>query len=430
MEARFNFSGSSLPSPAALGKILDAVQQDALTFLAQVTFGTTVISDRETINDARKGGVTDSELAFALDNRKDPNFAGARLTANNLRTVVFPATSNFEERRALGFALQQDPDTLRFTNNALNQATDYREALVTASKRVVASVSAHQIILGRESATDQDITQALLGVFTDIGALRDAYTNFLTPPEPPDRIAGSRTAESANNMLSRTCNLVKSLRIKDQITDFPEDFDGEVDDDLQLILAGLSSVADSVENYLAVYSSGEIRDFMAACISVASVTNLILADGEPVSSLIVTELPAAIEQLRNSIQSVILDDPESEVLFSSVSLQVGAFAGVLRGDGDNDPVGRLLDLPVTVLDALLPSAVPGAYNLPLENGQEEAMRQLRDSFDVLRRTVGATVRDLGVYRANFGSATNDAQFFVARLAGDSVKNLVTELRQS
>jgi hypothetical protein len=430
MEARFSFSGSSLPTPADLAKILNAVQQDAFTFLAQVTFGTTVISDRDAVNDAREGGVTDNEMSHALASRNDPNFRGALLTANNLRTVVFPTTSNLESRRALGFAMQQDPDSLRFTNNAMNQSPEYRKDLVTAAKRVTASVSAHQIIIAREGATEQEITQALLGVFTDISALRAAYADFLTPPDPPDRIAGSRTTESANNMLSRACNLVKTLRIKDQIVDFPQDFDDEIDDDLQLVLGGIQSLAASIENYLSVYRFGEIRDFMAACVSVSSVTNLILADGEPGSSLIVTELPAAIEQLRSNIQSVLLGDSEAEVLFSSVSLQVEAFADVLRGDKNDDPVGRLLDLPITVLDALLPSAIPEAYSIPLENGQEEALRQIRDSFDVLRRTVKTTERDLEVYGANFNSAINDARFFVARLAGDSVKNLVTELRQS
>jgi hypothetical protein len=128
---------------------------------------------------------------------------------------------------------------------------------------------------------------------------------------------------------------------------------------------------------------------------------------------------------------VLLSDPDVEVLYRDVSLQVGAFASVLRGDKDDDPVGRLLSLPVTVLDALLPSTQsPEAFSIPLENGQEEALRQIRDSFDVLRRTVISTIRDLGLYRSNYGCAINDARFFVARLSGDSVKDLVTELRQS
>jgi hypothetical protein len=431
MEARFNFSGSSLPSPDALVKILDAVQQDALTFLAQATFGTTLIVDRDAVNDAREGGVTSAEMEFALDTRNDINFIGADLNANNLRTTVFPQTSNFEERRTTGFALQQDPDTLRFTNNALNQSTDFRALMVTASKRVVASAASHQIVIGRENVSEAEITQALLGVSVDIAALRSSYNNFLTPPSvDPERVRGSRTAESANNMLSRACNLVESLRIKDQLENFPTDFDGGVDDDLQLVLDGLVSLSSSIENYLSVYRSGEIRDFLAYCVSVASTTNLLLADGEPDSSLIVAELPATIEQFRTSIQEILLDDENSRVLFNSVSIQVGAFVSVLRGNSDNDPVGRLLDLPITVLDALLPSNVEGSYSIPLENGQEEALVQVRDSFDSLRGTVTATIRDLGVYRANFGCAMNDAEFFVARLAGDSVRNLVTELRQS
>ena len=186
-----------------------------------------------------------------------------------------------------------------------------------------------------------------------------------------------------------------------------------------------------IDEYLGAYRQGRIKDFLASCVSVGSMTNVILADGEPATSNLVTELPAGIEELRAQIQAVLLSTPEAEVLFNSVSLQIGAFASVLRGDSENDPVGKLLSLPVTVLDALLPSEeFPEAYSIPLENGQEEALRQIRDSFDVLRRTVISTIRDLGVYGSNYGCAINDARFFVARLSGDSVRDLVTELRQS
>ena len=431
MLARFAFTGSSLPSVSDLDKILDAVQQDAFTFLAQITFGTTVVSDRETVNDLLEAGVTTNEIENALVNRDDENFTGAKLRANNLRSTVFPQTSNFEERRALGFALQQEPDTLRFTNTSLNQSPTYRNDVVVAAKRVVASLDAHRIIISRENASQQDISEALLAVLADITALQDAYNTFLSPPDAPPRTRGARTAESTNNMLTRACDLVKSLRIRDQITDFPEDFDNEIDPDLQLVLNGLASLTYLIDGYLTVYRYGNIRDFLASCVSVASMTNVLLADGEPATSVLVTELPAGIEELRAQIQSVLLSDPAVEVLYHDVSLQVGAFASVLRGDSDNDPVGRLLGLPVTVLDALLPSTqFPEAYSIPLENGQEEALRQIRDSFDVLRRTVISTIRDLGLYRSNYGCAVNDARFFVARLSGDSVKDLVTELRQS
>jgi hypothetical protein len=431
MVARFNFVGSSLPSVRELDKILEAVQQDALTFLAQITFGTTVVTDREAVNDILEAGVTTSELEDSLVNRDDENFTGAQLQANSLRTTVFPQTSNFRERRALGFALQQEPDTLRFTNNALNQSPTFRKDVVVAAKRVVASLDAHRIIITRENVTQRTIAEALGGVLTDIITLQLAYETFLRPLDPPPRTRGARTAESTNNMLTRACNLVKSLRIQDQINDFPEDFDNEIDPDLQAVLNGLSSLTSLIDRYLVIYRSGSIRDFLASCVSVASMTNVLLADGEPATSALVAELPAGIEELRAQIESVLLSDPESEVLYNDVSLQVGAFASVLRGDKDDDPVGRLLGLPVTVLDALLPSTqFPGAFSIPLENGQEEALRQIRDSFDVLRRTVISTIRDLGLYRSNYGCAINDARFFVARLSGDSVKDLVTELRQS
>lgn len=431
MLARFSFTGSSLPSADALLKILDAVQQDALQFLAQITFGTTVFSDRDVVNDSQEAGVTDTELEDSLVNRDDQNFTGANLNANNLRSTVFPQTSNSSERRALGFALQQEPDTLRFTNNALNQSPTYRQDVVTASKRLVASLDAHRIIISRENATQREIQEALLAVLADIISLQTAYSTFLTPPDAGPRVQGARTAESTNNTLTRACNLVKSLRIQDQIDDFPEDFDNQIDPDLQEVLDGLSALRLLVDRYLGTYRHGKIRDFLASCVSVASMTNVVLADGEPATSNLVTELPAGIEELRAQIQSVLLSDPAAEVLFNSVSLQVGAFASVLRGDSEDDPVGKLLSLPVTVLDALLPSdEFPEAYSIPLENGQEESLRQIRDSFEVLRRTVISTIRDLGVYSSNYGCAINDARFFVARLSGDSVKDLVTELRQS
>jgi hypothetical protein len=431
MLARFQFATSSLPSPPELLRIMDAVQQDAFRFLAQMTFGTTVLSDTEVVSGALEAGVTETELEHSLVNRGDQNYTGANLNANELRATVFPQTSNEVERRALGFSLQQEPDTLRFTSNALNLSPTFRQDVVTASKRVVASLDAHQVIVGRENSSQRDITEALLAALADIVSLQIAYSTFLTPPDPAPRVAGARTVESTNNTLTRACNLVKSLRIQDQITEFPEDFDFQIDPDLQEVLDGLSSLRLLIDEYLGSYRHGNIRDFLASCVSVGSMTNVVLADGEPATSNLVTELPAGIEELRSQIQTVLLSTPEAEVLFNSVSLQVGAFASVLRGDSEEDPVGRLLSLPVTVIDALLPSAeFPEAFSIPLENGQEEALRQIRDSFDVLRRTAISTIRDLGVYGSNYGCAINDARFFVARLSGDSVRNLVTELRKS
>ncbi|KKN72772.1 hypothetical protein LCGC14_0407390 [marine sediment metagenome] len=431
MLARFQFATSSLPSQPELLRILDAVQQDAFRFLAQMTFGTTVLSDTEVVSGAFEAGVTETELEHSLVNRDDQNYTGANLNANELRVTVFPQTSNEVERRALGFLLQQEPDTLRFTSSALNLSPTFRQDVVTASKRVVASLDAHRVIVGRENSSQRDITEALLAVLADIVSLQTAYSTFLTPPDPAPRIAGARTVESTNNTLTRACNLVKSLRIQDQITGFPEDFDFQIDPDLQEVLDGLSALRLLIDEYLGSYRHGNIRDFLASCVSVGSMTNVVLADGEPATSNLVTELPAGIEELRSQIQTVLLSTPEAKVLFNSVSLQVGTFASALRGDSEEDPVGRLLSLPVTVIDALLPSAeFPEAFSIPLENGQEEALRQIRDSFDVLRRTAISTIRDLGVYGSNYGCAINDARFFVARLSGDSIRNLVTELRKS
>ena len=232
-------------------------------------------------------------------------------------------------------------------------------------------------------------------------------------------------------LLSRAANLVETLRIADQITNFPTDFQGEVTEDLSSVLGSLTVMASAVQTYHNIYRNGEVRDFLAFAVSVSSVTNLILADGEPSSSLIVQEVPAAIDNLKDEIQTILLDDPDTPNLYSSVSLQVGAFASVLRGNSDDDPVGKLFELPITVLDALLPSeTAPNAFSITLEGDQEPALRQIRDSFDVLRNTVPANIRDFGTLVSNFGCAFTDAKFFVARLAGDSVGELVTALRQS
>lgn len=430
MQGRFNFV-TSTPDLDRLSNILDAVQQEAFEFLAQFTFGVSVLEDREVVNDAREGGVSDNELSFSFENRDDQSYTGADLTANNLRATVFPPTSNAVDRATLGRALQQDPDTLRYTNRSLNQPAELRKATTTAAKRLVASLTARKLILQRENVTPQEAVEALLGVLQDLADLQTAYDEFLTPPEAEPRRPGTRTTESANLTLTRATKLVDTLRIVDQIVNFPPDFQGEVTQDLSQVLSSLGVSARAIQSYLNIYRNGEVRDFLASAVSVSSVTNLILADGQPASSLIVQEIPAAIDSLDDSIQTNILDDPESPNLYSNVSLQVRAFVSVLRGDSEDDPVGRLFELPITVCDALLPSeTAPNAFSITLEGDQEEALRQIRESFAVLRDTVPATIRDLGILVSNFGCAFTDAKFFVSRLAGESVGELVTALRQS
>jgi hypothetical protein len=431
MVSRFNFVTSSLPSNDKILSILDAVQQDAFEFLAQLSFGTTTLGDPNTLDDSREAGVRDSDLEFSFQNRDDPNFSAADLEANALLTTVFPSSSNAKDRQTLGRALQQDPDTPRYTNKALNSPVDRRENVVLASKNLVAGLTARTIVIGQESADRATVANALEGVLADITSLSTAYEEFLNPPEADARQIGTRTTESANITLTRATNLVRTLRILDQIANFPADFSGEVSSDLQSVLNSLGVIATAIETYLNIYRNGEVRDFLASAVSVSSVTNLLLADGEPSSSLIVQEVPAAIDNLRSAIQSLLLDDPDCPNLYRGVSLQVGAFAAALRGTSDDDPVGRLFSLPVTVLDALLPSEMaPNAFSITLEGDQEPALRQIRESFDVLGQTTQATIRDLGIMVSNFGCAFTDAEFFVARLAGDSVGELVTALRQS
>jgi len=147
-----------------------------------------------------------------------------------------------------------------------------------------------------------------------------------------------------------------------------------------------------------------------------------LAGGDPSASRIVAEAPALIANLRESVQTTILDDEESEELYNSVSLQVEEFSAVLRGDAEDDPVGRLFELPVNVIDSLLP--------LGFEDDQEQALRQLRDSFAALRLARSATTRDLSSYASNFSCAFTDAKYLNARLAGDSISGLISELRQT
>lgn len=422
-----------LPSQKGTSKILDVlgvIQEDARTFLAQIVFKTTTIVSSDILSNLREAGVTDSDLESSFQNRDDENFRGVNDIANALRTLVFPAQSNFEERKVLGEAFQQSPDTPRYTNRSLNTISDFRGDVVLAAKRLVASVDARTLVI-QKASSQAIVEQALGGVASDVAALRSAYETFLSPPIDNTRFTGTRTTESANNILTRSTDLVNSLRIRDQINDFPTDIEGNLDQSLAQIVSVLGSLADTLGLYFNIYRNGEVRDFLAAAVSVSSMTNFLLADGDPNASLIVTELPDRIEKLRASVQTNILDDPASEDLFNSVSLQVGAFASVLRGTGEDDPVGRLFDLPVSVIDSILPSEdAPNAFSLEMLPTQEAAMRQLRESFALLKTSRSSTNRDLSILNPNFGCSVTDAEFLLARLAGDSVSQLVTELGQT
>jgi hypothetical protein len=423
-----------LPSQKGTSKILDVIgviQEDARTFLAQIVFGTTTIVSSDILSNLREAGMADPDLESSFQNRNDENFVGVNDTANALRTLVFPAQSNFEERKTLGEAFQQSPDTPRYTNRSLNTISDFRGDVVSSSKRLVASVDARTLIIQKPGSSAAIIEQALGEVASDVAALRSAYETFLSPPIDATRLTGTRTTESANNILTRSTDLVNSLRIRDQINNFPTDIAGNLDETLAQIVGVLGSLADTLRLYFNIYQNGEVRDFLAAAVSVSSMTNFLLADGDPNASLIVTELPDRIEKLRTSVQTNILDDPASEDLFSSVSLQVGAFASVLRGTEENDPVGRLFDLPVSVIDSILPSEdAPNAFSLEMLPTQEAAMRQLRESFALLKTSRSSTNRDLSILNPNFGCSVTDAEFLLARLSGDSVSQLVTELGQA
>ncbi len=423
-----------LPSQTGISKMLDVIrviQEDARTFLAQIVFGTTTIVSSDILNNLREAGASDSDLNNSLQNRDDENFRGVNATANALRTLVFPAQSNFEERKVLGEAFQQSPDTPRYTNRSLNTTADFRGDVVSAAKRLVASVDARTLVIQKPLSSDAIIEQALGGVASDVAALRAAYETFLNPPSAVARFTGTRTTESANNILTRSTDLVNSLRIRDQINDFPTDIEGNLDETLARVVGVLGSLSDTLELYFNTYRNGEVRDFLAAAVSISSMTNFLLADGDPNASLIVTEVPDRIDDLRESVQTHILDDPASEDLFSSVSLQVGAFASILRGTAEDDPVGRLFDLPVSVIDSILPSEdAPNAFSLEMLPTQEAAMKQLRESFALLKISRSSTNRDLSILNPNFGCSITDAEYLLARLAGDSVSQLVAELGRS
>ena len=420
-----------LPSQTGIDKILDVIrviQEDARTFLAQIVFGITTIVSSDILNSLREAGASNSDLDNSLQSRDDENFMGVNDKANALRTLVFPATSNFEERKTLGEAFQQSPDTPSYTNRSLNTTADFRGDVVSAAKRLVASIDARTLVIQKPRSSEAVIEQALGGVTSDVEALRSAYEIFLNPPTDNTRFTGTRTTESANNILTRSTDLVNSLRIKDQINDFPTDIQGNLDETLAQIVGVLGSLADTLGLYFNTYRSGEVRDFLAAAVSVSSMTNFLLADGDPAASLIVTEVPDRIDNLRASVQTNILDDPASEDLFSSVSLQVGAFASILRGTAEDDPLGRLFDLPVSVIDSILPSEnAPNAFSLEMLPTQEAAMRQLRESFALLKTSRSSTNRDLGILNPNFGCSITDAEYLLARLSGDSVSELVAEL---
>ncbi len=423
-----------LPSQIGTSKILEVIrvlQEYARTFLAQIVFGTTTIISSDILSNLREAGVSDSDLENALQNRGDENFRGVNDKANGLSTLVFPATSNLEERKTLGEAFQQSPDTPSYTNRSLNTTADFRGDVVSAAKRLVASVDARTLVIQKPGSSDAIIEQALGGVASDVAALRTAYEIFLNPPVVNTRFTGTRTTESANITLTRSTDLVNSLRIRDQINEFPTDIQGNLDETLAQVVGVLGSLSDTIGLYFNTYRRGKVRDFLAAAVSVSSMTNFLLADGDPNASLIVTEVPDRIHKLRDSVQTNILDDPASGELFSSVSLQVGAFASVLRGTSENDPVGRLFDLPVSVIDSILPSEdAPNAFSLEMLPTQEAAMRQLRESFALLKISRSSTNRDLGILNPNFGSSITDAEYLLARLAGDSVSPLVTELGQA
>lgn len=419
MEAEFSFSNSSLEDSSRLLEIVDAMLRDAQTFLAQITFATFVIEDDRVLEDLREGGASDGSIEFSFQRRSDQLFQGANLYANKLKTTVFPTTDNSAQIRAMGKALQQDPDTFRFTNTALNVPEDLRGTVVTASKRLVASLVARQQVLQRPTTSALLRDQALAGIQSDLGSLRAAYEEFLNPTGEDSREAGTKTTETANNLLGRSSNFISALRILDQIDEFP----GPVGADLETILGALRSIAGSQNAYLAGYRSGPIRDFLAEAVSISSVTGFLLAGGIPENSQIVVETPELIANLRRAIQEVILDDEESEELYDRVSLQVEEFAAVLRGNEEDDPVGRLFSLPVMVIESLLSSGL-----LELESEQEQSLTQLRDSFEALETIRSATVRDLEAYSSSFSNAHTDARFFNSRLAGDSVSDLIAELR--
>lgn len=432
--ANMEFWMSQVSSQTIVSKLLEilrSVQQENLSFLSQMAFSTTTIVNTELLNTLREAGVRDSDLETSLTQRDDVAFEGVDETANALRTIVFPSQSNKVERLFIGRAFSQDVNTANFTTPALNVQRNFRAEVLTASKELLAGVESKVALIQRPLLAQARIAQALNEVSGLIENLRVAYATFLDPPQDTDSVVGSKTTETSGATLLRSSDLVRSLAILSQIRNFPTDVEGALDSNLAAVLEALESLANSIKLYLDVYRSGRVLDFLANAISVSSMTNLLFSEGDPASNLLIREAPERIEELRSSVTTNILNDPGIEDLYNRVSLQVGALASVLIGNETENPVGRLFDLPVRVINSILPvEGVPGAFSLDMLPSQQAAFEQLRDSFELLKFSRTATTRDLDTYRINFGSAVVDARTLLAKLSGDSVSALVAALGQS
>ena len=406
-------------------KVVRALQKTrdiANIFLAQVSFYTTTIVDSSIVDDLLEAGITTTELELSLSSRTDGNFSGIEAKANALSSIVFPARNNKAERILLASSLSQATKSPNFTTPFLNIPFDYRKILVTEVKKLVASLSSKLLILERTSTLPSVVAQSLATAKVDVQALSNAYSNFISPPASAERVIAVPSMESPCGLLLRSTDVIKSLRIQDQIDNFPTDVNGNLEANLVSILDGLSSLTTSIHLYLDEYRVGELRDFLATVISVSSMTNFLLADGNPKRSLIVKERPERINVFKESVQTNILNAHDSVELYRLVSIQIETLWGFLIGNEDTDPVGKLLDLPISMIDSVIDV-------LSLSASQRAALVQLRESFNVLSNVRISINRDLTAYRASFMSAVADAHFLLSRLSGSAISELVAELGQ-
>ena len=424
MDSILLVAGNSM-LPAKVRELFYQVQELANTFLAQAGFSTITIADNDILDNLRTAGISDGDLENAFVNRKGVYFNGVDDEANALNTTVFPKQSNIRERKLLSKAFGAPRNNTEFSSTSLNEPVDYRSNLLTAAKRLLASTDSKLISFrAGTSLSPAKISSLISSLKEDVANLRYAYDIFLDP-EVSERLAGTPTTESSSGMLLRVSDVVKSLRIVDQVSSFPTDIEGNIDSNLETVLGVITNLAYSISQYFSLYRSGDLRDFLAAATSVSSMTNFLLSDGNPERNKIVQETPERNKELEASIQNRIINDPNSEELYNSVSLQVEELWSFLVGSEEQDYVGRLFDLPILVIDSLLSDS----SGIPLIPAQVSALEQLRSSFLVLRDSRISINKDLVVLKSNFGCALTDAKYLVNRLSGSSISELVKELGQ-
>jgi len=421
-----SINNEKLPAISTVLNVLNAVQKEALTFLAEFNFNTSLVQDSFFLDKTRESGISDNELEFSFINRDDVSFKGADLEANSLLSTVWPVANNSKNINLLSTALQQDPDTVRFTNKELNTEPNLRKEVSFEAKELFVRTYVSSLRLSDSVPSETFIKNILLSTALAVSRLNTAYSAFLSPDPPSSRISGTRTLESTNLILLRAADIVKSLRIKDQIQQFPRDFDNEIKPELSQILDFLEFLTDAVDNYLAIYKRADIRKFLADSVSVASFNILLFSDGDPINSTFSKDFPGAVQSLALGVESNILSEesvfPET---YQSIASTLDSLTNTIRGEINEDLISSLLETPLVFINSIF---FVEPILVPLEGDQRPAMEQINSSFMALRRTTPAILRDLGELSSNFRCAFTEAGLFVSRTPSSSLGNLIGTLR--